>query len=34
MQPLIAQLVETGNLTRDDLQAAEKRLNELAKKGK
>jgi predicted transcriptional regulator len=33
-QPLIAQLVETGNLTLDDLHAAEKRLNELAKKGK
>jgi BlaI family penicillinase repressor len=33
MQPLIAQLVETGNLTFDDLHAAEKRLHELAKKG-
>jgi len=34
MQPLIAQLVETGNLTLADLHAAEKLLHELAKKGK
>ena len=31
---LIAQLVETGNLTFDDLHAAEKLLDDLGKKGK
>jgi predicted transcriptional regulator len=34
MQPLMAHLVETGKLTLDDVQEAEKRLRELAKKGK
>ena len=32
MQPLMAQLVETGKLTLDDVQEAEKLLRELAKK--
>jgi predicted transcriptional regulator len=31
MQPLMAQLVESGKLTLEDVQAAEKRLRELAK---
>jgi BlaI family penicillinase repressor len=34
MQPLIAQLVETGNLTLNDLHEAEKLLDDLTKKGK
>lgn len=32
MQPLMAQLVETGKLTLDDVQEAEKLLRDLAKK--
>lgn len=32
MQPVMAHLVETGKLTLDDVQEAEKRLRELAKK--
>ena len=31
MQPLMAQLVDSGKLTLEDVQAAEKRLRELAK---
>lgn len=34
MQPVMAHLVETGKLTLDDVQAAEKRLRELADKKK
>jgi BlaI family penicillinase repressor len=34
MQPLIAQLVETGNLTLKDLHEAEKLLDDLTKKGR
>jgi predicted transcriptional regulator len=34
MQPVMAHLVETGKLTLEDVQDAERRLRELAKKGK
>jgi len=34
MQPLMAHLVESGKLTLQDVQAAEKRLQDLARKGK
>jgi predicted transcriptional regulator len=34
MQPVMARLVETGKLTLEDVQAAEKRLRELAEKKK
>jgi BlaI family transcriptional regulator, penicillinase repressor len=34
MQPVMAHLVETGKLTLDDVQEAEKLLRELAEKGK
>jgi predicted transcriptional regulator len=33
-QPVMAQLIESGKLTLDDVQQAEKTLRELAKKGK
>ena len=33
-QPLVAHLVETGQLSRDDLAAARRRLTELSKAGK
>lgn len=34
MRPVMAHLVDTGMLTHDDLQEAERRLQELAKRGK